>query len=269
MPGADELRAQALEVARGWSAPGAPRSWRLTAALFEAIAAHEDLLERLAVLPADRLPALLGSAAIAFLVRRDRPVPLSGYFPEPGQAQPRFDDGFFPAFGTFCAARLDDIAELCQGRRYQMNEVARCTHIALGIAAASAGSAGPVALIDLGTGAGLGLHLDRYRYRVGTGTFGPAAADLTLTCEVRGPIVPPPAELPPTAQQSAAPGQVMDSSAAPLAPSPAVATRCQRPVVSCCSSGPRGSESVLPPGAVPVWPTAQHCAALGQATAVR
>lgn len=89
VPGADELRAQALGVARGWSPPGAPRSWRLTAALFEAIAAHDGLLGRLAVLPADRLPALLGSAAIVSLVRRDRPVPLAGYFPEPGAAQPR------------------------------------------------------------------------------------------------------------------------------------------------------------------------------------
>ena len=119
MPGADELRVQAVGVARGWSPPGAPRSWRLTAALFEAIAAHDGLLDRLAVLPADRLPALLGSAAIAFLVRRDRPVRLAGYFPEPGAAQPRFDEGFFPAFAAFCAARLDDIAELCQARRYQ------------------------------------------------------------------------------------------------------------------------------------------------------
>jgi hypothetical protein len=197
VPGADELRAQALEVARGWSPPGAPRSWRLTAALFEAIASHDGLLDRLAALPADRLPALLGSAAIAFLVRRDQPVPLAGYFPELGTAQPRFDEGFFPAFRTFCAERLDDIAELCRGRRYQMNEVARCTQIAVGIAAASTGSAGPVALVDLGTGAGLGLQLDRYRYRIGTGTYGPAEASLTLACEIRGPIAPPPASLPP------------------------------------------------------------------------
>jgi hypothetical protein len=190
------LRAQALEVARGWSSPGAPRSWRLTAALFEAIADQDDLLDRLAALPADRLPALLGSAAITFLVRRDRPVPLAGYFPEPGASQPQFDDGFFPAFRAFCASRLDDITEVCQGHRYQMNEVARCTQIVLGIAAASAGSAGPMALVDLGTGAGLGLQLDRYRYQVGTAGH-PAEPGLTLACEVRGPIVPPPPGLPP------------------------------------------------------------------------
>ena len=148
------------------------------------------------MLPPDRLPALLASAAVAFLVRRDRPVPLASYFPEPGESQPQFDDGFFPAFRAFCAARLADIIEVCRSRRYQMNEVARCTQIALGIAAASGGSADPVALVDLGTGAGLGLQLDRYRYQVGADTYGPAAAGLSLACDVLGPIIPPPAELP-------------------------------------------------------------------------
>jgi hypothetical protein len=133
-------------------------------------------------LPADRLPALLASAANAFLVRRDRPVPLAGYFPEPGAPQPRFDDRFFPAFRAFCSARLDDIAMACQARRYQMNEVARCTQIVLGIAAASTRSDGQVALVDLGTGAGLGLQADLYQYRVGTATYGPDEAGLTLAC---------------------------------------------------------------------------------------
>ncbi|MGP0028004.1 MAG: hypothetical protein ACLPKE_32290 [Streptosporangiaceae bacterium] len=76
MSRADEVRAQAQEVAAGWSPPGAPSSWRLTAALFEAIAADDELLEQLAVLPPGRLPALLASAAVAFLVRRERAVPL-------------------------------------------------------------------------------------------------------------------------------------------------------------------------------------------------
>ena len=164
--------------------------------LFEAIAADDELVEQLATLPPDRLPALLASAAVAFLVRRDRPVPLRQASPGPGASQPRFDDGFFPAFRAFCAAHLTDIIEVCRSRRYQMSEVARCTQIVLGIAAAAGGSADPVALVDLGTGAGFGLQLDRYRYRVGTGTYGPAAAGLSLACEVRGALIPPPAELP-------------------------------------------------------------------------
>jgi hypothetical protein len=197
MPNVEELRAQALGVARAWSPPGAPESWRLTAALFEAIGAHDELLTRLAELPADRLPALLGSAAVAYLVRRDQPAELAGYFPEAGSAQPPFDDGFFSSFRAFCSARLDALAEICRQHRYQMNEVARCAHIALGIAAATAGSDEPVALVDLGTGAGLGLQLDRFRYQVGTGAFGPAGSGLALDCEVRGAVAPPEARLPP------------------------------------------------------------------------
>jgi hypothetical protein len=200
------IRAQALEVAAGWSPPDAPPSWRLTAALLRAIAGHEQLLGRLAALPPDRLPALLASAVITFLVRRDRPAPLASYFPVPGPqaVQPGFDDGFGPAVRAFCSDRLDDIAAECAGRRYQMNEVARCAQLALGIAALA--EPGPVALADLGTGAGLGLHLDRYRYRVGgqlSGPVsGPAEAALTLDCAVRGPLRPPAIGLPPIAERA-------------------------------------------------------------------
>jgi hypothetical protein len=196
------IRAQALEVAAGWSPPDAPPSWRLTAALLRAIAGHEQLLGRLAALPPGRLPALLASAVITFLVRRDRPAPLASYFPVPGPqaVQPGLDDGFEPAVRAFCSDRLDDIAAECAGRRYQMNEVARCAQLALGIAAL--GEPGPVALADLGTGAGLGLHLDRYRYRVGGQLSGPAEAALTLDCAVRGPLRPPAIGLPPIAERA-------------------------------------------------------------------
>jgi hypothetical protein len=200
---AAEIRAQALEVAAGWSPPDAPRSWALTAALFRTIAAHEQLLGRLAGLPPGRLPALLASAAISYLVRRDRPEPLASYFPVPGPqaVQPPLDDRFEPAARAFCSARLDDILAACAGRRYQMNEVARCAQIALGVAAVAAPDE-PVALADLGTGAGLGLHLDRYRYQVGGRSAGPSGAPLTLHCAARGPLVPPPAALPPIAERA-------------------------------------------------------------------
>jgi hypothetical protein len=197
MPSVAEIRAQAEEVAAGWSAPGAPQSWRLTAALFRVIAADADLLARLATLPG-RLPALLASAAISFLVRRDRPAPLAAYFPDPGGPQPPFDDGFYPAARGFLAARLDDILATCQGRHYQMNEVARCAQIALGIAAVRPGP-DPIGLADLGTGAGFGLQLDRYRYQVDGQAAGPPAAALSLDCAVRGPGRPPRPALPPIA----------------------------------------------------------------------
>jgi hypothetical protein len=198
--GVDEIRAQALEVAAGWSAPDAPDSWRLTAGVLQAIAAHDALLDSLAVLPADRLPALLASAATSWIVAREQPEPLAGYFPRPGGPQPSFDDRFFPAASAFFSDRRDDVARVCRGRRYQMNEVARCAQVALGLAATAPG--GPVALIDLGTGAGLGLHLDRYEYQVGGRAFGPAAGGLSLACELRGTRAPQRWDLPPIADRA-------------------------------------------------------------------
>jgi len=197
-----KLRAEALEVAAGWSPPGAPASWQLTASLFRVIAEHEDLLGRLAGLPPGRLPTLLASAAISFLVRRDRPEPLAGYFPEPGAPQPRLDAGFYLAATSFISEHLEDIAAECGRHRYQMNEVARCTQVALGLAATAGPGTDPVALVDLGTGAGLGLQLDRYRYLVGGRAGGPAAAALALRCQARGRLEPPPAVLPRIAERA-------------------------------------------------------------------
>jgi hypothetical protein len=216
VPSTDEIRAQALEVAAGWSPADAPDSWRLTAALFRAIAAHEELVVRLAGLPADRLPALLASAAVSYLVRRDRPAPLAAYFPEPGAAQPPFDDGFYPAVSAFITGRLGEVTDVCREHRYQMNEVARCAQIALGIAAAAGPTAEPIGLVDLGTGAGLGLQLDQYRYLVGGRASGPGSAALTLQCEVRGRREPPRAGLPPIAERAgieASPVDLQDPSA--------------------------------------------------------
>jgi len=195
-----EIRAQALELANAWSRQDCPEPWRLTAGLFRLIAGHDGLLAMLTELPADRLPALLASAAIRFLVNRDQPEPLARYFPEPGSPQPPFDDSFEPAATAFVSDSLGEIRALCRSHRYQMNEVARCAQIALGIAAVTGPAAAPTALVDLGTGAGLGLQLDRYRYQLGGTSTGPADG-LSVTCELRGERRPPLPELPPIASR--------------------------------------------------------------------
>ncbi len=202
MSDTEEIRAQALEVAAGWSGPDAPDAWQLTAALFRMIAEHEVLLGRLADLPPDRLPALLAGAAVSFLVQRDRAAPLARYFPEPGGPQPPFDAGFYAAAEDLVSSRIDEILALCHAHRYQMNEVGRSTQIALGITATTGGRGDPIGLADLGTGAGLGLALDRYRYRIGGQAHGPQDAQLTLTCELRGVERPPALRLPPIADRA-------------------------------------------------------------------
>ena len=198
-----EIAAEARQIARGWSGPAAPPSWWLTAALFDGIARDDELVARLADLPAERLPALLASAAILDLARRDPTGGLAPYLPHPGRPQPHDDGGFAAALTSFCRATRDAIVERCRDRRYQMSEVRRSAQVALGLTAVSDPDR-PIALVDIGAGAGFGLRLDRYGYAVGDTVVAPSApADgpsLTLRCEVRGGT-PPAVQLPPIAER--------------------------------------------------------------------
>lgn len=149
----------------------------------------------MADLPQDRLPALLCSAAIRLLLRRDdASEPLAAYFPRAGDPQPPFDERFAASFDEFCSNHLDDIVAVCAERRYQMSEVARSAQIAIGIAS-SIEANDRIALVDLGTGAGFALELDRYRYRIGDEFAGPRDA-LEIACEPRGKLRPPLPRLP-------------------------------------------------------------------------
>ena len=195
----DSVRGQATEVARGWSAPGAPASWALTAAIFDALARDEELLALAADVPGDKLPALLFCASACYLIADREPDGLIGYFPTADGPQPAIDAAFEPTFRGFCRDHRDELATVCARRRYQMNDVARTTQVALALGVVGQRHpAAKIALIDLGSGAGLGLHPDRYRHVMGDGRqFGDARSRLTLRCESDGRLVPPiPAKLP-------------------------------------------------------------------------
>jgi hypothetical protein len=188
------VREQALGIAAGWSPADAPPTWELTAVLFRAIADEPDLLAIAARVPADRLPPLLLSAAVRYLVTKRDPEPLAGYFPSPGSGQPALDDGFRPALVAFVREHADELAQLCAEHRYQMNEVARSADVLAVLGRIHPDR--PIALVDLGTGAGLGLHLDRYRYRFGDRALGDPDAALTIAPELRGGSAPLPARMP-------------------------------------------------------------------------
>jgi hypothetical protein len=195
--GRDRVAEEARALAEAWSAPGSPPSWRLTAALFTALAADRDLLELAASVPPDRHPALLFAAASCRLVARHRPA-LAAAFPHPGEPQPPPGDDFAVAYRDFVLAHRDELSALLRAHRYQMNEVGRCAQIAPGLARAAAADRpdrGAV-LIDVGTGAGLGLWPDRYRYRYlrpdgGKVAYGPPESPLTLDCRLLGALAPP------------------------------------------------------------------------------
>ncbi len=192
------VRSQATEIARGWSPPGAPPSWALTASIFSVLAEDEELLGLAAEIPAERMPALLFCAASCYLVDRHQPPGLVHYFPVAGRSQPGLDGDFAPAFRAFCLDHRAELLGLVRHRRYQMNEVARCTQVALALAVLDH-RPGPegTALIDIGAGAGLGLHPDRYGHRLSTGEWlGDRGSPLVLDCEARGPVPPGPYSLP-------------------------------------------------------------------------
>jgi hypothetical protein len=199
-PALEALHNQALEIARGWSVPDAPASWELTARIFSLLADDDDLLALAVQVPPDRLPALLFCAAARHLVTELAPPELARYFPTGGDSQPTLDAGFDPAFRSFCLHHRSEILTLCRRHRYQMNEVARSTQVALAVGLVSSRHPGSkIALIDIGTGSGLGLHIDRYGYRLSDGRhFGDHASPLQLLTVIEGALEPPiPFTLPP------------------------------------------------------------------------
>lgn len=185
----DAVRSQATAVARGWSPRGAPPSWALTAAIFGVLAQDDELLGLAAEIPGDRMPALLFCAAACYLVAGEEPPGLADYFPAAGRPARDPDAAFEPSFREFCLARRTEMLAVCRRRRYQMNEVARSTQVALALGIVGRRtSARGIALVEVGAGAGLGLHLDRYCHRVGDlGVLGDPRSPLVLRCEAQGP----------------------------------------------------------------------------------
>ncbi len=186
------VQSQATEIARGWSPPGAPASWALTAELFSALAGDDALLAIAAEIPQERMPALLFCAAACYLIGEHAVPELTRCFPS-AQEPERPDAAFRPAFARFCMEHRSEILAVCERRRYQMNEVARSTQVALALGEiARRNPAARIALIDLGTGAGLGMNLDRYCYELSDGSrFGDTTSPLVLRCETDGSPPPP------------------------------------------------------------------------------
>ncbi len=181
---------QAGMVATAWSPPGAPSSWQLTAAQFQALRDDEELLALAATIPPDRLPALLFQAAASFLVLELEPQPLRDWFPHIGAPQPELDPRFGTEYRTFCLDHRDRLLELSARHRYQMNEVGRCAGLVPALAPAIE-EGREIVLVDVGTGAGLALHLDQYRYVFrGSGgrpeAVGDPSAAVTIETEARG-----------------------------------------------------------------------------------
>jgi hypothetical protein len=197
---------QAGAIASAWSPPGAPPSWRLTAAQFEALRDDPELQALAAVIAPDRLPPLLFQAAVTSLILSLEPEPLRDSFPRLERPQPPLSSRFPAEYRAFCLEHGDHVLELCARHRYQMNEVGRCADFVPSLAPATEDQR-EVVVIDVGTGAGLALRFDHYRYTFQTPgreavAVGAEDSRVSIDVELRGPLSPNiPRRLPPVVER--------------------------------------------------------------------
>lgn len=154
----------------------------LYAAIVEAAADDEELLERMASAPeASQYPLMMLAAVhdlvlageladLAVVYRGDRPV-----------------DAAPPLFRAAVLDHRDHVLRVLHDRFIQTNECGRAAPLALGLAAVAAAVGEPGALVDAGASAGLNLLYDRYRLEVGdNGVWGDPSSPVVCSCDVRG-----------------------------------------------------------------------------------
>lgn len=133
-------------------------------------------------------------AAVHFLLLRGAKHPLRRFYPNLNGGQ-SLDEDAFPAFRDFVLTHRQETGELIANGVTNTNEVARCSALQAGFRALAAETGEPLALIEVGPSAGLNLIWDRYRVRYVRGNeeyfAGPAEAELTIDCELRGDKIPP------------------------------------------------------------------------------
>ena len=95
------------------------------------------------------------------------------------------------AIVSFLLGHEDEVRALIRDRLVQTNEVRRCALFLPAFATVAREVQRPLALVEVGSSAGLLLNFDRYHYRYEPGGEVGSADALTLTCEVRGEVMPP------------------------------------------------------------------------------
>lgn len=81
---------------------------------------------------------------------------------------------------------------LLETRITQTNEVSRCSFLLPAFTSVyQAAGRRPLALIDVGCSAGLHLRWDQYRHDYGVAQVGDPRAAVSITCELRGRVMPP------------------------------------------------------------------------------
>jgi hypothetical protein len=162
----------------------------LYAALSRQIAADSDLLALARHVRRPPVPNVF-FAAVHFLLAENPAHELAAFYSSLSD-HPRPPDEAFGAFRDFALTHTAQLIPLLETRITQTNEVRRCSSLlpALTVVHQSSDDR-PLALIDVGCSAGLHLAWDRYYYDYGAGQVGDPSSTVHITCELRGPVIPP------------------------------------------------------------------------------
>lgn len=131
-------------------------------------------------------------AAVHYMLLEGNPHQVGNYYATV-TSMPHSVSGVYAHFRNFCFQQKNELLGLMASHQVQINEVRRCTALLPALVWASRGTDGrPLALVDVGAAAGLNLLLDRFSYDYGpAGSVGDPVSGLRLTCEPRGPVLPP------------------------------------------------------------------------------
>ena len=163
----------------------------LYAALSRQIAADPDVLAIAAHARRPPIPNVFFAAVHFLLAEAPLQHALSAFYASlHDHARPASEA--WPAFRDFVFSNAERLIPLLETRITQTNEVSRCSFLLPALVAAHQSAGGrPLALIDVGCSAGLHLRWDRYYYDYGVAHAGDPRAPVRISCELRGPILPP------------------------------------------------------------------------------
>jgi hypothetical protein len=134
-------------------------------------------------------------ASVHFLVLRGAQHPLRRFYPNLNGGKRVEGEEAFPAFKDFVETHRAELAALIAKGVTNTNEVARCSSLHAGFRAVAKETGEPLHLIEIGPSAGLNMIWDKYRVRYTrcgeSFDAGPADAELTIECELRGDKIPP------------------------------------------------------------------------------
>ena len=129
-------------------------------------------------------------AAVHFLLTEQPQHALSSFYGSLSE-RPRPAADAPPAFRDFVLANKAGLFPLLDTRITQTNEVSRCSFLVPAFTLLHQRLGRPLSLIDVGCSAGLHLIWDRYHYDYGGREVGDARASVSISCQLRGPLMPP------------------------------------------------------------------------------